>query len=97
MTVRLKLRYTSAKTPCNDGSIAGIYIAARLLYAYIEQRAQQWNIHELCKAVGVSESGYYRYLRRKSRPNRDTLLSAMMQEILDEHPENKNYSAPRMQ
>ena len=45
----------------------------------------------------MSESGYYRYLRRKSRPNRDALLSAKMQGILDEHPLNKNYGGPRMQ
>ena len=45
----------------------------------------------------MSESGYYRYLRRKGRPNRDALLSATMQEILGEHPQNENYGAPRMQ
>lgn len=66
-------------------------------YAYIEQRTQRWNIHELCKTVGVSESGYYRHLRRKSKPNRDALLSATIQEILNEHPQNENYGAPRMQ
>ena len=51
----------------------------------------------LCRALGVSESGYYRYLRRKSRPSRDALLSAMMMAILGEHPQNENYGAPRMQ
>ena len=66
-------------------------------YAYIERRTQQWQVHELCKVIGVSESGYYRYLRRKSRPDRDALLSAKMQEILNEHPRNENYGAPRMQ
>ena len=45
----------------------------------------------------MSESGYYRYLRRKNRPSRDTLLSVMMREILDEHEQNENYGAPRMQ
>ena len=45
----------------------------------------------------MSESGYYRYLRRKSRPGRDALLSAMIQEILGEHAQNENYGAPRMQ
>ena len=51
----------------------------------------------LCQTLGVSESGYYRYLRRKNRPSRDALLSATMQGILDEHPQNENYGAPRMQ
>ena len=45
----------------------------------------------------MSESGYYRYLRRRNRPGRDELLSAMMEGILDEHLENENYGAPRMQ
>ena len=45
-----------------------------------------FHVHMLCDALGVSESGYYRYLRRKSRPSRDALLSAEIQKILDEHP-----------
>ena len=66
-------------------------------YAYIERRSKRWTVHELCKALGVSESGYYRWLRRKGKPSRDTLLSAAMAEILAEHPQNDNYGAPRMQ
>ena len=44
----------------------------------------------------VSESGYYRYLKNKDKPRKDALLSAKMKEILDEHPCNDNYGAPRM-
>ena len=66
-------------------------------YAYIERQSKRWDAHKLCQALSVSESGYYRYLRRKSRPSRDAILSAMMQEIHDEHPQNGNYGAPRMQ
>ena len=44
----------------------------------------------------VSESGYYRYLRNKGKPEKDTLLSDEMQKILKEHPCNDNYGAPRM-
>lgn len=66
-------------------------------YAYIERRSKRWTVQELCKALGVSESGYYRYLRRKGRPSRDALLSAAMTEVLAEHPQNENYGAPRMQ
>ena len=46
--------------------------------------------------LGVSESGYYRYLKSKDKPQKDALLSAKMKEILDEHPCNDNYGAPRM-
>lgn len=65
-------------------------------YAYIKRQAQRWEVHTLCQVLGVSESGYYRHLHRKGRPGRDDLLSAMMQEILGEHPQNENYGAPRM-
>ena len=51
---------------------------------------------ELCRVLGVSESGYYRYLKNKDKPGKDALLSAKMKEILDEHPCNDNYGAPRM-
>ncbi|MBO6017161.1 MAG: IS3 family transposase [Oscillospiraceae bacterium] len=66
-------------------------------YAYIERQSKRWTVYELCKALGVSESGYYRYQRRKDRPSRSALLSAAMAEILAEHPQNENYGAPRMQ
>ena len=44
----------------------------------------------------VSESGYYRYMKNKGKPEKDTLLSDEMQKILEEHPCNDNYGAPRM-
>ena len=33
----------------------------------------------------VSESGYYRYLKNKGKPEKDTLLSDEMKKILEEH------------
>ena len=51
---------------------------------------------ELCRVLSVSESGYYRYLKNKDKPGKDALLSAKMKVILDEHPCNDNYGAPRM-
>ena len=46
--------------------------------------------------LGVSESGYYRHLKNKDKPRKDTLLSEEMKAILKEHPCNDNYGAPRM-
>ena len=46
--------------------------------------------------LGVSESGYYRYLKNKDKPGKDALLSETMKAILEEHPCNDNYGAPRM-
>ena len=51
---------------------------------------------ELCRVLGVSESGYYRYLKNKDKPRKDELLSDAMKAILGEHPYNDNYGAPRM-
>ena len=52
---------------------------------------------DICRALEVSVSGYYRWVRRKDRPARDELLSAAIKAVLDEHPWNDNYGARRMQ
>lgn len=49
-----------------------------------------------CKVLEVSETGYYRYVKNLGRPSKDTVLSAAMQEILDESPFNDNYGVERM-
>ena len=51
----------------------------------------------MCKILGVSTSGYYKYKKNIGRPGKDDYLSAAMQSILNESPFNDNYGAPRMQ
>ena len=51
----------------------------------------------MCQILHVSVSGYYKYRRNLGKPGKDAILSAAMQEILDESPYNDNYGAPRMQ
>ncbi len=51
----------------------------------------------MCKTLNVSESGYYRYLKNRNRPDRDEVLSAAMRDVLNESEYNDNYGAPRMQ
>lgn len=51
----------------------------------------------MCQILHVSVSGYYKYRRNLGKPDKDAILSATMQEILDESPYNDNYGAPRMQ
>ena len=51
----------------------------------------------MCRVLGVSESGYYRYIENKDKPGKDKILSVAMKEILNENPLNDNYGAPRMQ
>ena len=51
----------------------------------------------MCRILEVSESGYYRYLKNLCKPDKDTVLSAAIQKILDESEFNDNYGIPRMQ
>ena len=51
----------------------------------------------MCDVLDVSETGYYRFKRNLGRPDKDAVLSAVMQDVLDEHPFNDNYGVDRMQ
>ena len=50
----------------------------------------------MCKCLFISESGYYRWLKNKSKPSSRQLLSVEIQKIIDEHPDNDNYGVLRM-
>ena len=51
----------------------------------------------MCRVLEVSESGYYRYLKNLGKPDKDAVLSAAIQKIIDESEFNDNYGVPRMQ
>ena len=51
----------------------------------------------MCDVLHVSETGYYRFKRNLGNPGKDAVLSAVIQEILDEYIYNDNYGADRMQ
>lgn len=50
----------------------------------------------MCRVLKISESGYYRWLKNKSKPTARELLSVEIKAILDEHPDNDNYGVRRM-
>ena len=50
----------------------------------------------MCRALKISESGYYRWVKNRSKPTSRQLLSVKIKEILDEHPDNDNYGVRRM-
>ncbi len=50
----------------------------------------------MCRVLKISESGYYRWLKNKSKPTARELLSVEIQAILDEHPDNDNYGVRRI-
>ena len=51
----------------------------------------------MCHVLEVSDSGYYRYMRNIGKPDKDAVLSAAIQEVIDESEFNGNYGVPRMQ
>ena len=50
----------------------------------------------MCKTLDVSESGYYRWLKNRSKQTSRQLLSAEIKSIQEEHPDNRNYGVDRI-
>ena len=53
-------------------------------------------VKQMCRVLKVSESGYYRWLKNRSKPTARELLSVEIQAILNEHPDNDNYGVRRI-
>ena len=51
----------------------------------------------MCDSLGVNESGYYKWLKRRKKLSSRQLLLVRIMEILSEHEDNENYGARRMQ
>ena len=50
----------------------------------------------MCSSLSVSESGYYKWKRNRSRPKAWQILLSEIHMILAEHPDNENYGVERM-
>ena len=50
----------------------------------------------MCKILKVSESGYYRWLKNRSKKTKRQLLLVKIKEIIAEHPDNDNYGYDRI-
>ena len=55
-----------------------------------------YTVKEMCIFLKISESGYYRWLKNRSKPTSRQLLSVEIQKLLEEHPDNDNYGVPRV-
>ena len=50
----------------------------------------------MCRIPGISESGYYRWLKKRAKPKARELLSVEIRKIAEEYPDNDNYGVNRM-
>jgi transposase InsO family protein len=71
-------------------------VKAGRLYIYISGRRDRWTVKEMCKMLNVSESGYYKSLKPKSRSARREQLLVKIKEIISQYPDNDNYGARRV-
>lgn len=70
---------------------------ARKHFEFISEYSSRWPVSVMCDVLHVSETGYYRFKRNLGNPSKDAVLSAVIQEILDEYIYNDNYGVDRMQ
>lgn len=56
----------------------------------------KYKVKEMCRVLKISESGYYRWLKNRTKPTARELLSVEIRGILNEHPDNDNYGVKRM-
>ena len=68
-----------------------------LLYEYITLRHNEHTVHSMCRVLHVSESGYYRSVRRITGTKPWQLLLVKIREIYAETPGNRNYGVRRIQ
>lgn len=50
----------------------------------------------MCKALKISESGYYRWLKNQAKQTSRELLTVKIKAIIAEHPDNSNYGIERI-
>ena len=50
----------------------------------------------MCQVLQISEAGYYKYLRQKTKPQKTESLLAKIYQIIQEEPENANYGVQRI-
>lgn len=61
-----------------------------------DKKSKKYSAKKYCSVLSVSESGYYKWRRNRSRPRAREILIKMIFEILYEHKDNDNYGVDRM-
>lgn len=70
-------------------------MSSKHLYRWIVQNKTVYKVNEMCKALNVSESGYYQHIKRPQIRKRDLLL-VRIKSIYEQRPENDNYGVQRI-
>ena len=52
---------------------------------------EKYKVKEMCHVLKISGSGYYRWLKNRTKPTARELLSVEIRVILNEHLDNDNY------
>ena len=60
-------------------------------YQVIYKHRDKYRISEMCRFFNVSRSGYYKYLNRKDRPDKDIELANQIRECQDFHHKTYGY------
>lgn len=64
---------------------------------FIFENKEKYKVKLMCRVLKISESGYYRWLKNRSKQSKQELLLVEIKEILAEHPDNDNYGINRIQ
>ena len=74
-------------------------MSSKRIFIYIcdhQEESKTTPVVKMCKALNVSETGYYKWKRSRNKPRAWQRLLVEIHEILDEHPENMNYGINRV-
>ena len=55
------------------------------LFQFIKNHAKKFRVKNYCIILNVSESGYYKWLKSKDKPNKDEALLAKIKETQNEY------------
>lgn len=71
-------------------------VAKREKYRFIQAHIGRWPVAAMCRVLRVSQQGYYCFLRRPDKRERDQQLLEQIYACLREEPENANYGVRRI-
>lgn len=66
------------------------------MFVLVRAQENAYPVRQMCSSLSVSESGYYKWKRNRSKPKAWQVLLAEIHRILAEHPDNDNYGVERM-